>query len=282
MTEKINFDELKKSGYIVQGDPEFFVIRLRIPAGLVTSKQLIEIGRIAKKYGNGTLHLTDRQGIQIPYVRYNKLGAITKELKEVGTPPGSCGPRVRNIMACPGYPECSHAIINTYELARKIDERFFDVVLPTKLKIGITGCPNSCAKPQLNDVGIMGVVKPEVIPEKCTACEICVRTCKEGTIRILEEKAVINLNRCVYCGDCIRVCPFDAIEEEKKGYTLFVGGNVGRHPRFADKIVTFGDEETIFNVLENCIKTFEEAVPGERLGHLIDRLGIGEFVKRIL
>lgn len=180
-------------------------------------------------------------------------------------------------------PECSHANIGTYELAKKIDERFFNVDLPTKLKVSVTGCPNSCAKPQVNDVGIMGVVKPRVELNKCTSCGICVRTCREGAIKPLKEKISFDFSRCIYCGDCIRVCPADAIEGEKKGYTIFVGGNVGRHPRFADKIVTFSDEETVFKIINNCIRVFEdEATTGERFGHLIDRMGIGEFVKRIL
>lgn len=88
MADKPDFEKLKKSGYISQGNPEFFVVRLRVPAGLLTSEQLIEIGRIAKKYGNGSLHITERQGIQIPYVRYASLSKITEDLEAAGTPPG--------------------------------------------------------------------------------------------------------------------------------------------------------------------------------------------------
>jgi sulfite reductase subunit C len=280
---EIDYEELKKGGYIVQRDPDYFTVRLRVPGGVLTSKQLIALGKIASKYGRGRVHLTTRQGVQIPYVDYNKLGEITEELKEIGMPPGSCGPRVRNISACVGLPECPQANINTYKIAKKIDERYFGRVLPTKIKIGITGCPNSCAKPQLNDIGIMGVVKPKIIDEKCNGCGFCVTTCREGAIKIVDGKAVIDYNRCIYCGDCIRVCPQDADVIEKRGYTIFIGGNVGRHPRLAHKIITFADEETVFRVIENSLKIFEEeASRKERFGHLIDRLGIGEFLRRLL
>ena len=110
--------------------------------------------------------MTTRQGVQIPYVRYESLRKISEELKRIGTPPGSCGPRVRNVSACVGKPECPYANINTFELVRKIDERFFGRDLPTKIKIGISGCSNSCAKPQLNDVGIMGGGQTESNPRE--------------------------------------------------------------------------------------------------------------------
>jgi len=281
--KEIDYEALKKGGYIVQWDPQYFTVRLRVPAGILTSEQLIALGKIANSYGRGRVHLTTRQGVQIPYVDYKRLGEITEELKDIGTPPGSCGPRVRNISACVGSPECPQANINTYKLAKQIDERYFGRVLPTKIKIGITGCPNSCGKPQLNDIGIMGVVQPKIINEKCNGCGICVTTCKEGAIKILDDKAVIDYNRCIYCGECIRVCPPDADVIEKQGYTIFIGGSVGRHPKFAHKIISFADEETIYRVIENSLKIFkEEASPKERFGHLIDRLGIGEFLRKVL
>lgn len=276
-------EELKKSGYILQDDPDYYTVRLRVVGGNLTSSQLSAIARIAEKYGIGRIHLTARQGIQISYVRYNKLGEITRELKIAGTPPGSCGPRVRNIVACVGKPECPHAIINTYELAKKIDEKYFAQDLPTKLKIAITGCPNACMKPQLNDIGVMGVVEPRIISEKCDGCGVCLRTCKEAAIKILDGKAVVDYTKCVYCGECIRVCPIGADIAEKEGYAIFVGGCVGRHPRLAYKLVEFANEEQIFKVIENSVEVFNGiAVRGERFGSLINRLGVGEFGRRVL
>ncbi|MFQ6086008.1 MAG: 4Fe-4S binding protein [Candidatus Bathyarchaeia archaeon] len=279
--EKIDHEKLKKSGYIVQRDPEYFTVRLRVPGGSLSSEQLMRLGEIAEKYGQRRVHLTARQGVQVPWVRYGQLGKITKELEEIGTPPGSCGPRVRNISSCVGAPECPYANANTYELARKIDEAFFGRDLPTKLKIGITGCPNSCAKPQVNDIGVMAVVKPKIIPEKCDGCGICVRICKEAAIKI-SDVAEIDLTKCVHCGECIRACPLDAIVAEKEGYAIFIGGNIGRHPRFGYKLADFSSEETIFKVIENSMKIFKaEGMPNERLGHLIERIGMGDFARRL-
>ena len=134
-----------------------------------------------------------------------------------------------------------------------------------------------------DDIGIVGVVKPRIILERCNGCGLCMEICKEGAVKILERKAVIDYNRCIYCGECVRACPNDADVAERKGYTVFVGGNVGRHPRIAQKIIGFADEETILKVIENSLKVSrEEALPNERFGHLIYRMGIGEFIKRIM
>ncbi|MEM3056897.1 MAG: 4Fe-4S binding protein [Candidatus Bathyarchaeia archaeon] len=280
---KGGIEELKKSGYILQRDAEYFTVRLRIPGGHLTSKQVIALGEVAERWGRGELHLTARQGIEIPWVRFEELGEVTKALDEIGTPPGSCGPRVRNISACPGLPICTHANIDTQGLAKKIDERFFDVDLPTKLKIAITGCPNSCAKPQVNDIGIMGVVRPRIISEACNGCGRCVERCREGAIKLVGGIAQIDYAKCVYCGECVRACPVGADIADRQGYTVFVGGNVGRHPRLAYKLVDFASEEMIFQIIENSLRLFErEGVRGERFGHLIERFGLGEAFRRIL
>lgn len=280
--QKVNYDDLKKSGYILQRDAEHFTVRIRIPGGALSSDQITAIGKIAEKWGRGELHLTTRQGVQIPWVRFEDLGEVTRALDGLGTPPGSCGPRVRNVTSCVGLPRCPQAIVNSQELAQKIDKRFFDLELPTKIKITISGCPNACSKPQINDIGIMGAVKPQIIPEQCDACGICVRKCKETAISIVDDHAEIDFTKCVYCGECIGACPKNAVVAEHEGYTVFVGGNIGRHPRLAYKIMDMADEEAVFRVIENIVELLKEkGQRKERLGHLIERLGLGESIGRL-
>ncbi|MDP2767579.1 MAG: coenzyme F420 hydrogenase, partial [Candidatus Methanoperedens sp.] len=66
--EKLDVALLKKSGYMKQRQKDLFVVRLRMPCGNVTCEQLAGITRIAKKYGTGYIHITTRQGMQIPDV----------------------------------------------------------------------------------------------------------------------------------------------------------------------------------------------------------------------
>jgi dissimilatory sulfite reductase (desulfoviridin) alpha/beta subunit len=283
MTEDDSLKDLKESGYIFQKDSEHFTVRLRIPGGDLTSEQLMAVGKIAQDWGKSEIHITTRQGIEVPWIRFDDLKEVTRTLDEVGTPPGSCGPRVRNVSSCVGLPRCTQALADSRKLARKIDERFFNVVLPTKLKIAVSACPNSCAKPQVNDLGVVAVAQPRIDPDRCDACGKCVRACKEGAIKAVDGVPRIDYASCINCGDCVRACPLGAIVVGRTGYTVYVGGNVGRHPRLAHKLMDFADEETVFRVFRNAVALIEdECERGERFGHLIERLGLGASLSRLL
>ncbi len=229
--EKLDVASLKKSGYMKQKQKDLFVVRLRMPCGNVTCEQLAGISEIAKKYGTDYVHITTRQGLQIPNVNIRNLDAITKELEDNGTPPGSCGPRVRNIISCPGNLECNYGIIDTYGLAGILDKEFFGEDMPVKIKFAVTGCPNACAKPQENDLGVMGILKPAIYTEDCTGCGTCTFMCPEKAIVVEDDKARIIWDKCNLCGACVGTCPSDLISEEWKGYKLFVGGKIGKHPK---------------------------------------------------
>ncbi len=62
-----------------QRQKDLFAVRLRIPCGNVTSEQLMEISAIAMKYGSGFIHITTRQGIQIPDINIEDLDIVTEE-----------------------------------------------------------------------------------------------------------------------------------------------------------------------------------------------------------
>lgn len=279
----IDIKGLKEMGYIVQRNPEKYVIRLRMPVGQLTSIQARKLADIAESYGSGYLHMTTRQGLQIPNVNFKDLEKVTEELAEVGLEPGSCGPRVRNVVACPGIKECKYGLIDAPEIGKEIDGRYFGKVLPTKLKISVTGCPNSCAKPQENDIGIQGQLKPKIIEENCIDCKLCERTCKESAISLEKGIPKIDFAKCVLCGECIEICDYGAIVEDKRGYSIFLGGKIGRHPRLGDKLVDLADKDVIFKTIDTCLRMFEmHAKKGERFGSLVERIGIDKFKEEIL
>ena len=273
-------EDLKKSGYILQRDGVHFTVRLRLPGGEITAAQLRALADVADEYGRGELHITTRQGIQIPWVDFDKLKEATVKLDRIGAPPGSCGPRVRNISSCVGLPRCPRANADTLALTREIDNRFFDRDLPGKLKIAVTGCPNSCAKPQVNDIGIMAVVRPRIIPKKCDSCGSCLRACKEAAISMGNHIPRIDYAKCISCGDCIKACTLCASVEDRSGYSVFLGGKVGRHPRLAFKATSFSDEEEVLSIIEGSIKVFRDrGLRKERFGAFIERIGIYEFLR---
>jgi dissimilatory sulfite reductase (desulfoviridin) alpha/beta subunit len=177
---------------------------------------------------------------------------------------------------------CRHGLIDCENLAYKIDKKYFGEAVPKKLKIAVTGCPSACVRPQENDFGVMGTVKPEILEENCVGCKLCEKACKVGAITVQEEKASIDTEKCILCGACISACRKDALRAEKTGCTIFVGGKAGRQPKQGTKILELADEEQLVSVLE---KTFEyyrsEGLDGERLGELLERLGIEKYLNTV-
>ena len=281
--EKLDVAALKKSGYMKQRQKDLFVVRLRMPCGNVTCEQLLGISRIAKKYGTGYIHITTRQGMQIPDVDIHNLDAITKELEENGTPPGSCGPRVRNIIACPGSAECNYGVIDTYGLGGMLDKEFFGEDMPVKIKFAVTGCPNACAKPQENDFGVMGVLKPGLYTDDCTACGTCTFMCPEKAFIIEGTKVKILWDKCNLCGACVGACPTDLIFEEWKGYKLFVGGKIGKHPKLGREMAIVKSPEETVAIFRKIIDWSKKNTNvGERFGDCLDRVGFDNFRQQII
>ena len=187
------------------------------------------------------------------------------------------------MVACQGDRVCRNGLIDCESIACKIDEKYFGEAVPKKLKIAVTGCPSACVRPQENDFGIMGNVRPETIEENCVGCKRCEKACKVGAIKVLEDKACIDTEKCILCGACIAACRKDALRAEKTGCTIFVGGKAGRQPMQGIKLLELADEEELFSVLE---KTFEyyrrEGLDGERFGELLERLGFEKYREEVL
>ena len=281
--EKLDVAALKKSGYMKQRQLDLFVVRLRMPCGNVTSEHLAKIADLAKKYGSGYIHITTRQGIQIPDIHIKDLDAITKELEDNGTPPGSCGPRVRNIISCPGNLECNYGIIDTYGLGGMLDDEFFGEDMPVKIKFAVTGCPNACAKPQENDLGVMGIMRPVINIDDCTGCGTCTFMCPEKAIVMDGDKAVILWDKCNLCGACVGTCPTDLINEEWKGYKIIVGGKIGKYPKLGKELIDVNSAEETVAIFRKIIEWAKENTEiGERLGICLDRVGFEKFKKEII
>lgn len=148
--------KLKARGILAQKTAGYFTVRLSLHGGHVPADKLQAIARIAQRHGCGAVHLTARQGMEIPAVPADRVAAVEQELAEAGLASGGTGPRVRGIIACPGI-SCRSGLIDTQAMAAWLGEEIGGYgPLPHKFKIAITGCPNSCVKPRENDVGIAG------------------------------------------------------------------------------------------------------------------------------
>jgi dissimilatory sulfite reductase (desulfoviridin) alpha/beta subunit len=270
----VDYAALKKGGFMRQAQKGKFSMRLKVVGGQLTGKQLEKISETAQKYGKGYVHLTSRQGIEVPFIDVNDVENVKKELEEAGVPVGVCGPRVRTVTACQGSAVCPSAAIETSLLAKALDERYFGMELPHKFKIGITGCKNNCLKAEENDLGIKGCVLPEWHGDACTFCGLCEAVCAYGAVRVDAEKNTLDFdgNKCTYCGKCIKSCPSDAWQG-KNGYLLSFGGMFGNEIKTGLYLlpVVF-EKEQVFNAADALIRFYRtHGRAGERLGKTLAR-----------
>lgn len=276
-----NVKELKSGGLMKQKEKDLFSLRLRIVGGFVNAEQLNRLSEIAKKYGRGHIHLTTRQGVEIPYVNIKDFEEVKKELAKVSLEMGACGQRVRTVVACQGK-ECSHGLIDCFSLAQEVDKRYFGIGgHPHKFKVAITGCPNGCVKPQENDFGVMGRLTKKFAKENCNYCGLCAQVCPVAAIKVDRDKSeiIFEPEKCIGCGDCVFTCPTDAWQKRKEGYVIFVGGKMGKFPKLGLKAFDFIESKE--RVLEIIAKTLEfykrEGKFGERFGDTLERLGLEKY-----
>ncbi|HNX17244.1 MAG TPA: 4Fe-4S binding protein [Methanoregula sp.] len=271
-----------KGGVITERDTQYCTVRIRLPAGMFSVEQMRGIATIAKRYGKGFVHCTARQTVEIPHIDPKKLKALEKALLKNGTPIGSERDEIVNIIACPGTERCKFANIDTTGLAKKIDQKLFGKVMPVKMRIAISGCPNACTSPWLNEIGILGRVRPLRIKGQCTGCGTCVQYCKENAIIIRNGVSELDESKCVQCGVCIQSCPFDLLKAEDRHFLIVVGGRRGRHPHVGRELITVPDEEAVVRVIEKIVDwVYRRAWSGRLLSDQMNDLQFEGFKENI-
>lgn len=233
------------------------ILRIRATCGEVTSTQVRKIADIAERYGKGFVHFVVRGSPEIPCIDEIYLQDIEKELAEVGLEILNRG--IDNLQSCFGD-YCTNSIVNTQSLLRKIEVKVSELGLSNlDIKISAAACLNSCGIAHLSDIGFMGGIEPEVDPEKCmSGCRLCVKICKRKAIEKKNTIALIDKEKCAYCGECMRACPFDAIYEKRKGYVVLVGGRGGEDTRLGEVIEEFLSEEEALHIAERELKKLKE------------------------
>jgi dissimilatory sulfite reductase (desulfoviridin) alpha/beta subunit len=263
----------KRSGVLRLRENGVVSLRVKAVAGLLSAEQLETLARTARDYGLGEVCTTARLNLEIPGVARADVADASKVLYEAGLVLGSTGPAVRSVVACKGT-ICRHGCCDTFTLARQLEEVHGGRRLPRKLKIAIAGCPNNCARVQLNDIGFMGHRFPRFDAEGCTRCGACETVCREGAIAVTDDGIVFSPERCIGCGDCITACPAGAISIAYAGLSLYLGGRAGREIRLGTEVRGLVSEADVPLVTERIIYYFVvHARDGERFVQMMDRLG---------
>ena len=149
-----------------------FMVRIRIPNGILTSSQLRAIANLTRQHANGIADLTVRQNIQLHWITIEALPEVLDGLWKVGlNTTGACGDVVRNVTGCPVAGVDADEIVDASPLVLEASKllagnaEFYN--LPRKFKISITGCRVWCPYPEINDIGLTAITrmvggKPEV------------------------------------------------------------------------------------------------------------------------
>ena len=291
----MNTKKLKKNAFRVTKERGLTASRVRVPGGHLEAKYLGEIQKIAEDFGNGTVHITSRQGFEIPGIPFDKIDEVNHALQQLiegleinqETPlDGYPASGTRNISACIGERVCPYACYDTTAFAKRIEKAVFPNDL--HFKIALTGCPNDCNKVRMHDFGIMGMTLPQYDPMRCVTCGACVKKCEKksvGALKMVNFRPQRNEEKCIGCGECVLACPNMAwTRSQQKYYRLTLLGRTGKkNPRLGEDFIKWADEESIIRIILNTYDYVKEYIdpnaPGgkEHIGYIVDRTGFEEF-----
>ncbi len=142
----------------------YFMMRIKIPGGILTPQKLRVIGHLSARFGRNYGELTTRQNIQLHWIQLPHLAEIFQALEEAGlTTQGGCGDTVRNITGCPVSGLDPAELFDARPVIEEAARFFYGNPaysnLPRKHKITISACPSQCNAPDIHCIALVGALK---------------------------------------------------------------------------------------------------------------------------
>jgi anaerobic sulfite reductase subunit C len=299
----MSFDtkRITKNAYRITKNREVTALRIRVPGGHIEAEYVNLIKEIAEEYGNGTVHLTTRQGFEVPGIPFSKIEEINEKIEPIlegleenigveieDSKEGYPAAGTRNVSACIGNRVCRYANCDTTRLAQDIEQRIFPN--DYHVKIAVSGCPNDCIKGHMQDFGILGMEEPIYHQERCIGCQACVDNCRQrvtGALSYSRAQVKRDEDRCIGCGECILQCPTNAWKRGGKYYKVVIMGRTGKkNPRLAQPFLKWATEKVVLQVVTNVYDYIDEYIDDslakEHVGYIVDRTGYPLFKEEIL
>ncbi len=155
-----------------QSDGKFYV-GIAPTVGRVSGKLLTDIADVVERHGSSRVRATTEQSLVILDIEQDQLESLQTALAELGlsTTPSTFR---RNMMACTGLEFCKLAIVETkargIALVDELEKRLGDLDVP--LTININGCPNACARTQIADIGLKGMIVTDAAGEQVEGFQV--------------------------------------------------------------------------------------------------------------
>lgn len=156
-----DFERLKWYGlFHRKATPGYFMLRLRIPNGVLTSEQAAAVGEIANRCGRGQADITTRQNIQLRWIEIEDVPWIFQRLSAAGLTSQQSGmDNVRNVVGCPIAGLDPEELIDSRTLAVRLQQAIIGHKafsnLPRKFNLAITGCRDDCIHAQTHDLSLV-------------------------------------------------------------------------------------------------------------------------------
>lgn len=144
-----NVSEQKQHGY--------GIVTVKVPQGNLTGIQMRALARIARQAGDGLVRVTVDQNLVLAYLPLRSLPRVYAALREIGLADSGAN-EIDDVTTCPGAYSCNLALTKSMTLGAALAEevREHRDPLVRKLKIKISGCPNSCGQHWIADLGFYG------------------------------------------------------------------------------------------------------------------------------
>jgi sulfite reductase alpha subunit len=286
---------------------EFHTFRVNMPSGwFYTTDKLRQLCDVWDKHGSGLTNLHGATGdIILLGAPTSALQPCFDDLAEIGFDLGGSGSDMRTPSCCVGPGRCEYACIDTLELLYNITMEFQSELhrpmFPYKSKIKISGCANDCvAAIPRSDISVIGTWRDEIqvnpdgvvyhaengVDIQAEVIDLCPTKCMgwdAGT-----KTLSIDNKECNRCMHCINILPRGLRPGKERGATILVGGKapIVKGALLSWVIVPFMKMEPPFDEMKELIENIwewwdENGKMRERLGELINRLGMRAFLKAV-
>jgi len=139
---------------------QLFMVRVKVPSGVLTPDQLIRLAELAESFSIGSTHISTRQNFQLHWISLDQVPELLRRLAEVGlTTREACGNTVRNITCCYLAGVCDREVFDVTPHALALASFFLrnplNQNLPRKFKFNLSGCRRDCALACVGDIGLI-------------------------------------------------------------------------------------------------------------------------------